>query len=70
MMANVSLSPAAMLGNGCKGLELREREDGGASVLWTMMVQIETERERRKYILLRVYVSLLSQRVEPTVHQL
>ena len=48
----------------------REREDRGASVLWTMVMQIETERERRKYTLLWVYVSLLSQLVGPTVHQL
>ena len=50
MISSVSLSLAAMLGNGCQGLELRERRwsHGGVSVLWWCKLHTKRERERER----------------------
>lgn len=50
MISNVSLSPAAMLGNDCQDLELRERRwtHVGAGVLWWCR---EKQREKEMKIL-------------------
>ena len=51
MIGSVSLSPAAMLGSGCQGLELREKRwnHGGAGVLWWCR---EKGREKEMKILI------------------
>ena len=51
MIGSVSLSPAAMLGSGCQGLELREKRwsHGGAGVLWWCR---EKRREKEMKILI------------------
>ena len=47
-IGSVSLSPAAMLGSGCQGLELREKRwsHGGAGVLWWCR---EKRREKESF---------------------
>ena len=51
MFNGVSLSPVAMLSNGCQALELRERAHGGARGWCVLLCWREIEKEGEDNIL-------------------